>query len=375
MDIDDILADLDDTTNVYHPPSSSYGGRDQSINTSATVLPSDAGLLDDEQDMQTGLGKDKLRTNIRLQNQQSNVVQKSPAEDYQELVTIWRNERMSPELLPYPKNLMKRILAQIEAQVERIEFISMGYDEPTTTASENFSTNDHAGARAKKLQKLQSLESTDVFDKEDEENYDTEEYRQNRDKKLPLLCMEAELERVKFLVRSFIRCRLSKIDKYLVYIRQNDVPTEELDEDEHQGIFSERNDSSGNLSDSQDLESKRHPSKLVSSGLLSPTEYQYLIKHSDILLKYFNNTVLQHMPPSLQLINDTESTVNMVDEPDMEQFVFIFVRGSNDEGASNEFDVHINGLDEDVTLITGGIYVMRYNVIRSLLREGVVVLI
>ncbi|KAL6948935.1 hypothetical protein ACO0QE_001415 [Hanseniaspora vineae] len=375
MDIDDILADLDDTTNVYNPPSSSYGGREQSINTSATVLPSDAGLLDDP-DTQSGFGKGKMRTHSRWENQPQNVAQKTPAEDYQELITIWRNERMSPELLPYPRTLLKRILAQIEAQVERIEFISMGYDEPmTTTTLENTSTKDHAGDRAKRLQKLQSLENTDVFDQEDDENYDTEEYRQNRDKKLPLLCMEAELERVKFLVRSFIRCRLSKIDKYLVYIRQNDVPTDELNENENQGIFSERNDSSENLFDSQDPEIKRHPSKLVSSGLLSPTEYQYLIKHSEILLKYFNNTVLQHMPPSLQLINDTESTVNMVDEPDMEQFVFIFVRGSNDEGAPNEFDVHINGLDEDVTLITGGIYVMRYNVIRSLLREGIVVLI
>lgn len=235
----------------------------------------------------------------------------SPEKDFKQLMRLWRNERCSPELLSYPFLLMNRMLRRVQEQMDHIENVSMGF-----------------------LEEYEGLESAST-----------------PNNKLQLLCMEAELERVKFVIRSYLRCRLNKVDKYMLYLRQ--------------------------LSDNED-----DPSIIPLNELLSGHELQYHEKHSAILLKLLNNSILKHMPPELQAINDTEGSVSMVDEPNWNKFVFIYVKGfPNDplleEGESGKlcYTVSISDLNEDVELSVGGIYVMPYSVIRDLLMQEKIELI
>lgn len=227
-------------------------------------------------------------------------------------MTHWKNERMSPELLPYPHDLMERMLSRIQDRIELIETLSMGFLEDSS--------------------------------------------EQTTDSKLPLLCMEAELERLKFLVRSFIRCRFSKIDKFSIYLRQT-------------------------------AETENNALATRLDILLSEQERQYHIKHSDILVKLFNNTILKYLPDELQAVNDTEGSISMIDEPEWKKTVFILVCGGvTDETGSDSklttdeddkpcYTVIIEDLNEEIYLLIGAVYVIRYSAIRELLQEGRVVLI
>lgn len=65
-----------------------------------------------------------------------------------------------------------------------------------------------------------------------EEN--TLELPPERDIKVKLLIVESELERIKFLVRGYLRSRLTKIDKYTLHIKQNEDQLNKLSEKEIQ---------------------------------------------------------------------------------------------------------------------------------------------
>jgi len=83
--------------------------------------------------------------------------------DLQELTQAWISERMAPELLEYKDALIERILSRIREQVEFIELNSI---------------------------ELQT---------------------QEKDIKLQLMIIESELDRVNFILRSYLRTRLSKV--------------------------------------------------------------------------------------------------------------------------------------------------------------------
>lgn len=300
ISIDDILAELDrDTTAVDRSDLSSHLPIPSDGNTTVMNSSFDPSRLPG--------GKNRTYEDI------------TPHKDYARLMTLWRNERCAPELLPYPSLLIGRMLRRVQEQMENIENISMGFYDTTAGESEK----NGAG-----------------YDKTND--------------KLPLLCMEAELERVKFLLRSYLRCRLSKIDKFMLYLKQLE--------------YQENNITPLN-------------------ELLSEQEQEYHSRHFAILLKLLNSSILRHMPPELQAINDTEGSVSMIDEPEWGKFVFVHVKEPSERLPSddpllekNEFGkpcytVTIEELNEDVELNIGGIYVMRYEVIRSLLRDGKVELI
>ncbi|SCU80703.1 LADA_0B09054g1_1 [Lachancea dasiensis] len=292
IDIDDILADLDRDTTAVDSSLITQGHND------TTVLGSDG---------------------IPLNKQRVVPAAISPVSDFQTLMRFWRNERMSPELLPYPHLLMERTLRRIQDQLEHIECVSMGYLEEQSGSAENTS---------------ESVGSTALLNK------------------LPLLCMEADLERLKFVVRSLLRCRLAKIDKYSLYLRQFDS--------EH-GV-------------------------VPISELLSRQELEYHERHSAMLLKLLNNSILRHMPPEAQAVDDNDGSVKMVDEPEWDRFVFVYVNGPDtkqgvdprlqvNELGQQFYPVSIQELHEEAELALGGIYVMRYNVVRELVLDDMVQLI
>lgn len=304
VDIEDILAELDrDTTAVNRSDPRSDAATD-----AGTVVNSS---FPQEQALK-GRGS-------------GNIATVSSQDDYAHLVAHWRNERCAPELLQYPHALMGRTLARIQAQMEHLEMLSMDFMEGN--GSEQSGGNGSSGSRPV-----------------------------NNNRMLPLLCMEAELERIKFVVRSYVRCRLAKIDRYSLYLRQ---VGEQVDDDGFSPL------------DAQ----------------LSRDELVYFRRHAEITLKLFNDTILKHLPPDLQAINDTEGAFNMVDEPDWAKFVFVKVTGPPDgrldadhqltRGQDGEYfyQTTIHELDEDIDLSIGSIYVLRYNVIKELLADGKVVLV
>lgn len=80
--------------------------------------------------------------------------------DLQALTRAWINERSSPELLPYPADLVQRSIEGVQRQIEAIESLTGAMD-----PSANFT----------------------------------------------LVILQTELERVKFLLRSFLRARIAKV--------------------------------------------------------------------------------------------------------------------------------------------------------------------
>lgn len=310
VDIEDILAELNTDSTAVDQSGNPFS--DINSNNNASTLYNES----------SSYPETNLKTNTEKRNTVTTNIP-TPQQDYSNLIILWRNERCAPELLPYPHNLMSRILSRIQEQMERLEIISMdflGQQQNTITDTSKTIGNKPA----------------------------------NNNNMLPLLCMEAELERIKFVIRSFIRCRLSKIDKFSLYLRQINEASETLN---------------------------------PLQNFLSKDEMIYYERHSEILIKLFNNTILKHLPPDMQAINDNSGTVPMVDEPDWNKFVFIKVIGPQNKIFNTDpilikgdngkwyYEVLIPELEERVELIIDSIYVMRYNVIKDLLIEGKVTLI
>ncbi|KAF2031111.1 GINS complex, Sld5 component [Setomelanomma holmii] len=98
------------------------------------------------------------------------VVDATPREtrDLHELTRSWVAERVAPELLPWPADLMDRVLERIRKQIELVEDQTGNMDPKT-----NFE----------------------------------------------LIIIQTELERFKFLVRSLLRARIKKIDAHPLHVQ------------------------------------------------------------------------------------------------------------------------------------------------------------
>jgi GINS complex subunit 4 len=114
--------------------------------------------------------------------------------DLQNLTRSWIAERCAPELLPYPSELMDRVLARISRQIEIIEEATGNMDPKT-----NFK----------------------------------------------VIVLQTELERFKFLVRSLLRSRIAKIDAHPLHYSTLDTKDQILSHSEmqylqhHQALLSQ----------------------------------------------------------------------------------------------------------------------------------------
>ncbi|KAK9367767.1 hypothetical protein V1509DRAFT_625259 [Lipomyces kononenkoae] len=195
------------------------------------------------------------------------------------LIQLWTHERTCPDILPYAHELLDTILDRVRGQIEVIE-------EYTTSA-------DSSG-----------------------------------NAKLKVLFVETELERVKFLVRGYLRARIHKIDNYYMHILNN-----------------------------PDVQRK-----------LSQSELRYTKRRANQLKRYYNLRFLSSLPQLLQRLDDTAGGLQMVDEPDLDEVVFIRVL----RDAPGEVDL---GNDDKIELRKGNIYVLPYRVIRQYVDDGDVQLV
>jgi GINS complex subunit 4 len=211
--------------------------------------------------------------------------------DLRELTRAWVTERSAPEILPWPDTLMERVLERVRKQV-RLIF-------PSTSIQ------------------MQMLKPTQIEL--------VEEQTGNTDPKstFRLIVLQTELERFKFLIRSYLRARIAKIDAFTLH----------------------------HLTDS--------PTK----ARLSPSEVQYATAHSSLLQRHYHSSFLSQFPSSLQRMEDTAGNISMVEAPDTEKAVF--VRGLRDVG-----EVYVEGTDTAFVLRRGDVVVVRWGAVRVVVLAG-----
>ncbi|KAI0172049.1 GINS complex, Sld5 component [Hypoxylon sp. FL1284] len=172
--------------------------------------------------------------------------------DLQSLTRAWVAERSSPELLRWPADgLFERVNDRIKRQIERIEDMTGDMDPKTNFA---------------------------------------------------LIVIQTELERYKYLVRSYLRARIAKIDRHTLHYLS-----------------------------SAELRSR-----------LSGTELAYATRHQALLHNHYLSSFLSAFPAALQNLNDTTGgSGSMVEAPDLDAAVFVRLladaavegRGTDADGA------------------------------------------
>lgn len=155
-----------------------------------------------------------------------------------------------------------------------------------------------------------------------------------------LIVIQTELERFKFLVRSYLRARIAKVSPSSFTVR---VLLTSSQLDKHILYY---------LSD-EDLRAR-----------LSPTELAYATRHQALIHNHYLSSFLGSFPEKLQNLNDTAGNVSMIDEPDLEAAVFVRMLANK--------EVHGKGTDADVTMdVTNGeVLIMRWSSARELVEAG-----
>ncbi|OZJ04224.1 hypothetical protein BZG36_02965 [Bifiguratus adelaidae] len=194
-------------------------------------------------------------------------------EDVQTITEAWVNERMAPEILPYHFEAIENLIETLDFQAENV---SHGL--------------------------TQSVES-----------------------KFVSMLYQTEMERIKFVIRSYLRTRLYKIEKFAVYF----------------------------------LSTPEYKSRL------SPAEIEYAEKYKALLEHHFHTTFLQQLPVKQQSLNDESENpaASMIPKPDLDAAVF--ARVIEDIG---EFQLESGSTQgEYLEMRQGDIYFLRYMDIKTLL--------
>ena len=200
--------------------------------------------------------------------------------DVRKLKQAWINEKVCPELLQYEHEVVETLLEQIENQSQAI----------TEGAQEN----------------IHNAFTANLY--------------------------EMEVDRLSFIVRSYLRIRLWKIEKYISHI----------------------------LSDPKQR------------ACLSTNELHYARNHVGSLEKHLKDCCLLELPEHLRSLNEQNDTVDMITKPNLDSYVFC---GVLEDIGQFHFD---EGGDGDVLegdLTEGDVYIIRYRAIQSLLATGKVTLL
>lgn len=193
------------------------------------------------------------------------------------LIQAWVSERIAPEILPYDQTLVDITNRKIRKQIE-------------------------------------TLEETEIRDAKTN---------------FKLVIIQTELERVKYLMRSYLRTRIHKIDKYALHcLRDQDVMLR-----------------------------------------LSNLEKQYVQKHQAILERHYHLAFLKDLPEAgnLRKLDDTAAAgLSMIDVPDLNKAVFCKVV----KPIFSEIKVGSETMDLEV----GNTLLIRYGAVRKYIYDESMVL-
>ncbi|KAL4247890.1 DNA replication complex GINS protein SLD5 [Abortiporus biennis] len=156
----------------------------------------------------------------------------------QELFRHWLNERHSPDILPINEVLLAGLLDRIRKQTSDVQLLR---SDPNSSEDEHFR----------------------------------------------IMLVQTEVERLKFVIRSYMRTRLFKVEKYAQFITS-------------------------------------HPEV---HDKLSKAELEHAQRYTQTLEAHFTNSVLQSLPPEQQSLNeDMVFMPPMIPEPDKNRPVFAHAR-------------------------------------------------
>jgi GINS complex subunit 4 len=146
-----------------------------------------------------------------------------------------------------------------------------------------------------------------------------------------LIIIQTEVERWKFLVRSYLRARISKIDKHTLHY----LSTPEL------------------------------------QSRLSEMEVAYATRHQQLLHNHYLSSFLSSFPQQLQNLNDTAGGISMIGGPDEESGVFARGLGSRD-GGDRPVVVIGRGRDGDgeIEVARGEVVIARWADVRGHVENG-----
>ncbi|XP_066591515.1 DNA replication complex GINS protein SLD5-like [Prorops nasuta] len=198
----------------------------------------------------------------------------TPQKVLEAIEAAWLNEKFAPEILPHQSDLVDCMLQQI------------------THMEEN----------------MKRLEKGD----------------------LRLVVHGLELDRIKFVISSYLRTRLEKIEKYVWHI-----------------LAQESNKSS-------------------EESYLTSSELQFAKDYSASMETLFNNIALQYMPYNLQSFE----TNKLMIRPNMQTHVFLQAKKDIDG-----IIIPDNVEEEAVDFETGSQHIIQYNAIADLVKQGAVQLI
>ncbi|TQN73345.1 DNA replication complex GINS protein SLD5 [Colletotrichum shisoi] len=187
----------------------------------------------------------------------------SETRDLQALTRAWVAERSAPELLEWPADdLFERVNDRIKRQIEKVEDMTGDMDPKTNFA---------------------------------------------------LIVIQTELERFKFLVRSYLRARIAKIDKHALH----------------------------------------YLSSPALRARLSSTELAYATRHQALLHNHYLSSFLSSFPAQLQNLNDTAGNISMIDGPDLDTAVFVrLLRDVDVQGRGTDSDgVVVGGEEGDILIL------------------------
>lgn len=127
-----------------------------------------------------------------------------------------------------------------------------------------------------------------------------------------LIVIQTELERFKFLVRSYLRARIAKIDRHALH----------------------------------------YLSSAALRARLSPTELGYATRHQALLHNHYLGSFLSSFPANLQNLNDTSGSITMIDTPELEKAVFIrLLKDAVVQGKGTDVDGRMEGKEGDIAIL------------------------
>ncbi|KAF6844396.1 DNA replication complex gins protein sld5 [Colletotrichum musicola] len=195
----------------------------------------------------------------------------SETRDLQALTRAWVAERSAPELLEWPPDgLFERVNDRIKRQIEKVEDMTGDMDPKTNFA---------------------------------------------------LIVIQTELERFKFIVRSYLRARIAKVPL---------LPN----------------------APQIDKHALHYLSSPALRARLSETELAYATRHQALLHNHYLSSFLSSFPPQLQNLNDTAGNISMIDGPDLDTAVFIRLLSDRAvEGKGTDQDGVVYGKVGDILIL------------------------
>ncbi|CAH1784883.1 unnamed protein product [Owenia fusiformis] len=202
----------------------------------------------------------------------------SAAEVLQKLEEAWLNEKFSPELLETKTEIVECMMDQIKEMEENISRAKKG----------DFKVSVH----------------------------------------------RMELDRIRFILSSYLRTRLEKIEKNTQYILEQESNRPETD-----------------------------------APHLSPEEYAFAKEFQDHNESHYKQIALRHMPPNLQTLDPKLAMVR----PNLDSYVFLRVN-QNTEGVLVDEET-IEAREEIIDLEKGNQHIIKYRPVAPLVNSAAVALI